>query len=119
MSAAAFIQAPKWRWPVALAAVIALHGAALLVLRDVRPVSAPDVPQDAVMLDLTPPAAPAPATEPAPPPPTPAPAPPPAVPETAMAPPPAAVPEKAEVVLPPPPPLPLPRAAPAPERPLP
>lgn len=119
MTAATIETAPGWRWGSSLVVVLALHGAALLLLRDIQPQAEPQIPpQAAVLLDLAPAAPPVPAPpEPAqpavpppptavPPPPTPTPAPPPLpepVPPDAPPPPPQ-VEMTPEVALPPPPP---------------
>ena len=139
MMASALPRVPRWRWPVAAAAVLGLHAAALVMLRDRQPVSpAAQMPEPAILLELAPaapepvPAAAAqppaplepPPPEPAPPepvppqpapvqPPSPEPAPPaPSPPETVQPAPPAVIPDQADTTMPPP----KPRAVPVPHR---
>ncbi len=51
----AWPDAPRWRWPASFAAVLALHALAFQLLRDVAPSQTPMPPQEAVLLDLSPP----------------------------------------------------------------
>jgi periplasmic protein TonB len=125
------IESPMWwRWGVGLAVVLALHGAVFLWLESVAPVQVvPTPPQDAVLLDLTPLAPPAPpavapapppaappppqpVAPPEPPPPVPPPPPEPVTPEPPPPPPPPVAAEPEVALPPPPPPRPVPRRRP-------
>ena len=114
---------PGWPWPACLLAVLALHSAALLLLRDRRPAFEAPPPPEAIMLELTP--TPPDVSQPAfaaPPTPTVAPSAPPSeaeaparpveVPEPAPLPPAVQPAEAAAAILPPPRPAPVTRPSP-------